>query len=183
MPPLFAYPQTARGQALFALDHMMAHREYFAVMLDLPGFSALPYRLDPAIGADRPAQFWNLYHQQAHDDFNRDLPSNYNNGYYLEPIPPTPPPPPAPPPPSYLQAYALNNPGTVGIPQHQILLEGTSLDPWWLFANEHEHYIANNAILPLPTWAPTTAGTPPGVADVSNPWWWVDRAPVRFPFW
>jgi hypothetical protein len=88
--------------------------------------------------------------------------------------------------PPYTQANALDG-GTFGIPQAQILLEGNGGSPenrsWWMFVNHQQHLVANNAILPLPTTAPTTAGTPPGEATVSNPWWWVSRAPVMFPFW
>jgi hypothetical protein len=86
----------------------------------------------------------------------------------------------------YVQADQLSG-GSFGIPQAQILLEGSGRSPenrsWWTFINHQQHFAANNAILPLPTTAPVTAGTPPGVAIVSNPWWWVDRAPVKFPFW
>ncbi|HEY2530279.1 MAG TPA: hypothetical protein VGJ20_20475 [Xanthobacteraceae bacterium] len=233
---------------IFDFEHMMAHREYFAVMTRLANFSILPYLLDPSFDMDQPAWWWNQRHQRAHDDFNNDLPSNYANGYTLTTVTPAPahgtgtstgttslsmtavtgtiligaavagagvpagttivsqasgatggdgtyitsaattlaadaltithPP--------YQQANPLQG-GTFGIPQAQILLEGNGRSPenrsWWTFANHQEHYIANNAILPLPTTAPTTAGTPPGEATVSNPWWWINRAPVIYPFW
>lgn len=169
---------------LYDFEHAMQHREYFAVMKALHRFSKLPYLLDPAVGAELAAGPWQLDHQQAHNDFNRDLPSNYNNGYYLTEV--TPVPPPTPPPPPYTQATALDA-GTFGIPQAQILIEGSAQGPenrsWWTFVNHEEHFLANAAILPLPTTAPTTAGTPPGVATVSNPWWWAQRAPVIFPYW
>jgi hypothetical protein len=88
--------------------------------------------------------------------------------------------------PPYTQATAIDG-GTFGIPQAQILLEGNGGSPenksWWTFINHQQHYVANNAILPLPTDQPLTAGTPPGTAIVSNPWWWTQRAPVEFPFW
>ena len=165
---------------IYAFEHMMQHRAYFAVMSDLRGFSALPYLLDPTADTHQPAWFWNQYHQQAHDDFNRDLPSNYEDGYTTEVVTPEPPPPP------YVQANPLDG-GTFGIPQAQILLEGTGRTPenraWWTFANHQEHLAANNAVLPLPTLQPTTAGTPPGEATVSNPWWWTSRAPVVYPYW
>ena len=231
----------------FNFEHMMQHRQYFPVLPDLSAFSILPYLLDPAVNQDMPAWWWNKTHQQAHDDFNHNLPSNYSNGYNLHTVTPldatgsgtltgtslvvtgvtntillgstvagvgvpagttvvsqqsgSPGGPgtytvsqsatlPATPMtfshPAYHQAIALT-PGTFGIPQGQILIEGTGQTAenraWWTFANHQEHFIANDAILPLPTTAPTTAGTPPGQAAVSNPWWWVDRSPIKFPFW
>jgi hypothetical protein len=173
---------------IYAFEHAMQTRQYFAVMERLFGFSILPYLLDPSIDTAEPAGPWNLRHQQSHTDFNRDLPSNYADGYTTEVVqPPTPPPPPiVPPPPPYVQANPLDG-GTFGIPQAQILLEGNGGSPenrsWWTFVNHQQHFTANNAILPLPTDRPLTAGTPPGVATVSNPWWWTQRAPVEFPFW
>jgi hypothetical protein len=233
---------------IYNFEHMMQTRNYFAVMADLSGFSVLPYLLDPSADMDQPAWWWNLVHQQSHNDFNNDLPSNYADGYTTTVIPPnvahgtgtsigttnltmtavtgtikvgasvagagvpadvniasqasgTPggdgvyvttaattlaavaltitfPP--------YTQANAMDG-GNFGIPQAQILLEGSGGTPenrsWWTFVNHQQHFAANNAILPLPTMQPTTAGTPPGEATVSNPWWWVDRSPVLFPFW
>jgi hypothetical protein len=233
----------------YDFEHMMQHREYFAVMSrPLSQFSLLPYLLDPIFGLDHPAWSWNFQHQQAHNDFNGDLPSNYANGYTTETITPaaahgtgtstgttslamtavtgtimvgatvagvgvpanttivsqasgttggngtyitsaattlagvaltiTHP--------SYVQANPLDG-GVFGIPQSQILLEGIGDDAetksWWTFVNHQEHFIANNSILPLPTTSPTTAGTPPGQATVSNPWWWASRSPVIYPFW
>lgn len=88
--------------------------------------------------------------------------------------------------PPYTQANELSG-GTFGIPQAQILLEGNGGTPenrsWWTFVNHRQHLTANNAILPLPTTKPLTAGTPPGMEVVSNPWWWTERAPVNYPFW
>jgi hypothetical protein len=232
----------------YSFEHMMQTRNYFAVMAELHRFSILPYQLDPAFSQDQPAGPWNLRHQQSHSDFNRDLPSNYADGFTTQTITPaaatgtgtstgttsltmtavtgtimvgatvagagvpagitiasqasgpaggngtyitsaattlsaaaltmTHPP--------YTQANAMDG-GTFGIPQAQILLEGSGSTPesrsWWTFVNHQQHFTANNAVLPLPTTAPTIAGTPPGQAAVSNPWWWVDRAPVQFPFW
>ena len=169
---------------LFDFEHMMETRQYFALLRPLAGFSVVPYLLDPAFDPAEPAWVWNLRHQQSHNDFNHDLPSNYNDGYYANTV--TPVPPPTPPPPPYVQAYPLEG-GSFGIPQDQILLEGVGDNPgsraWWTFANHLEHFIANDAILPLPTDQPTTAGTPPGQITASNPWWWASRAPVIYPFW
>lgn len=233
---------------IYDFEHMMAHRQYFAVLSRLSNFSILPYLLDPAFETDMPAGAWNLNHQQAHNDFNRDLPSNWSDGFTTQTITPaaahgtgtstgttslsmtavtgtimvgatitgtgvpagttivsqasgttggagtyitsaattlagvaltiTHPP--------FTQANPLEG-GTFGIPQAQILIEGdggsSENRSWWTFANHQEHFIANEAILPLPTTAPTTAGTPPGEATVSNPWWWASRAPVIYPFW
>jgi hypothetical protein len=234
---------------IYAFEHMMAHRQYFAVMSHpLSDFSILPYLLDPIFNWDQPASSWNLRHQQAHNDFNGDLPSNYENGYTTATITPaaatgtgtstgttsltmtavtgtimvgatvagtgvpsgttivsqqsgttggdgiyitsvattlagvaliiTHPP--------YVQAYPLDG-GTFGIPQSQILLEGIGDNAesrsWWTFVNHQEHYIADNAILPLPTTSPIIAGTPPGEITASNPWWWASRSPVIYPFW
>jgi hypothetical protein len=171
---------------LFAFEHMMQHRNYFAAMPDLSHFSILPYLLDPSFEQIEPASAWNQSHQQAHDDFNAALPSNYSNGFTTEVITPPPPVPPDPQLPPYVQATPLSG-GTFGIPEAQILLEGPGESAenrsWWTFVNHQQHFIANDAILPLPTQSPTVAGTPPGEATVSNPWWWSFRAPVKYPFW
>lgn len=233
---------------LYEFEHMMQHREYFAVIKELYRLDILPYLLDPNFGEEIPVGTWQLRHQQAHDDLNRNLPSNYANGYSISVI--TPPAATgtgnstgttsvaitgvtnkiligatvtgagvpsgttiltqqsgpqggdgtytissvttlsnvpltmthAP----YNQANPLTA-GVLGIPQSQILIEGDGPTPeersWWTFINHEEHYLANAAILPLPTTAPTTAGTPPGQATVSNPWWWAQIAPVIFPYW
>lgn len=232
----------------FDFEHMMQHRQYFAVLSELAEISGVPYLLDPAFNTDQPAWSWNFNHQQAHDDFNHDLPSNYANGFTLHAV--------TPPPahgtgtstgttsltmaavsgtimlnavvtgagvpagttivgqssgtsggagvyitnqpttlggvaltithPPYQQATALDG-GTFGIPQAQILIEGSGGTPenraWWTFVNHQQHYVANNAILPLPTTQPLTAGTPPGVEIVSDPWWWTSKFPIQFPFW
>lgn len=170
---------------LFEFEHQMAHRQLFAVLEALARFSLLPYQLDsPALDLRVPAGDWNLRHQQAHNDFNRTLPSNYNDGFFLTTI--TPIPPPTPPPPPFQQAGAIEG-GEFGVLPEHILLEGTGPiaedRSWWTFVNHLEHYEANNAILPLPTTSPTTAGTGPGQANLSNPWWWTSRAPIPFPFW
>jgi hypothetical protein len=171
---------------LYGFEHMMQHRAYFAVLSRLSHFSVLPYLLDPGFGQDEPASWWNQSHQQAHDDFNTNLPSNYANGFTTEVITPPPPVPPNPQLPPYVQATPLSG-GTFGIPEAEILLEGVGGSAenrsWWTFANHQQHFVANDAILPLPTTAPTIAGTPPGEAIASNPWWWAFRAPVIYPFW
>lgn len=170
---------------IYNFEHQMQHREYFSVMNPITRFSALPYQLDNAVfDIALPAADYNLRHQLAHNDFNRTLPSNYNDGYYLETV--TPIPPPTPPPPPYDQAGALAA-GQFGVLPEHILLEGVT-DPeniaWWTFLNHQEHYAANEAILPLPTTQPTTAGSGPGQETVSNPWWWATVQPTYTgPFW
>lgn len=233
---------------IYAFEHMQQHRALFAVLSRLHHFSILPYLLDPTHDMEQPAWSWNKRHQQSHDDFNRDLPSNHEDGFTITVVTPpaatatgsstgttsltlsavtntvmigatvtgtgvpagttivsqlsgttggagvyitsqpttlsnmaltiTHPP--------YQQANPLDG-GTFGIPQAQILLEGSGRTPenrsWWTFVNHQQHFVANNAILPLPTQSPTTAGTPPGQATVSNPWWWVDRSPIILPYW
>jgi len=249
-----------RDDPIYEFEHMMQHREYFAIMgsrdQGLSGFSVLPYVLDPGIGTTSPAQNWNQNHQQAHDDYNGDLPDNSNDGFTVELItPPTvtgnlsaAPVPPATstttvtlaglthsiiigssmtaavgvpagtfitgqisgPPggngtytisqpvlamtnnpvtithPPFEQATKVEDQGAFGIHQAGILIEGDGQTPenrtWWTFVNHTQHLIANDIVLPLPTTAPTTAGTGPGQAPVSNPWWWID-VEVTFPFW
>ena len=233
---------------IYGFEHMMRHREYFAVMKPLHGFSVLPYLLDPATGTDQPAQKWNLNHQQAHNDFNVTLPANQNNGFtttnvvpdsataiansfgttdlvltsvtgtvvtdavvvgtgvpdgttiigqssgttgkdgtytisqptLLTNIPVTITLPP------YIQANAIGG-ERIGINQPGVFLEGDSGNPnnkaFWAFLNHQQHFVADKAILPLPTTASTTAGTGQGVATVSYPWWWAEIAPINFPYW
>jgi hypothetical protein len=246
---------------IFGFENMMQHRQYFAVMGDphneqgrLTQFSTLPYILDPVFDPDEPGWPWNFRHQQAHNDFNANLPANFNNGYSLTDIPAstvtgtgdatvT-----APatttniisisalsdrisnkigatitgsgvsttitsqisgpdggngdymvnPPVNAMTALALSihsatyvqaNPQDqgFGIQQAGILIEGVSESPenrsWWTFLNHQQHFIANAAILPLPTQSPTSAGTGPGQITASNPWWWLERGPVIFPYW
>ena len=85
-----------RDDPIYAFEHMMQHRQYFAVMGDhsvqggLAQFSVLPYILDPTQDSDNPAWSWNQRHQQAHNDFNKDLPANFNNGYTATTITPVP---------------------------------------------------------------------------------------------
>lgn len=233
---------------IYDFEHMMAHREYFAVMQPRHGFSVLPYLLDPAFATEEPAVSWNLNHQQAHNDFNSALPGSNADGFTITVV--------TPPAATALGTAAgttsltltsvshpiivgasvvgagvpvgttivgqqsgpaggngvyitnqpmtiTNIPVTVAHPPYQqanptgphphgidapgILIEGNGgsagNQDWWAFVNHQQHYVANDNILPLPTTAPTTAGTPPGEADVSNPWWWVDVAPILYPYW
>ena len=240
---------------IYGFEHMMRHRQYFAVMKPLDGFTAVPYLLDPLAEPDQPARNWNRNHQQAHNDYNTTLPGNQGTGFTLTGVTPTPAIavgnansstsltlsgvsgtihvgdvvtdaipnfPPVPPgtvivaqvsgtpggngvyttnqptllinaslfvtQPPYQQANVVGGAGqTFGINQPGVLLEGISGDDqnkaWWAHLNHMQHLVADNAILPLPTTAPTTAGTGPGQAPVSDPWWWVDIGDINFPFW
>lgn len=109
---------------IFAFEHMMAHRRYFAVMSPLNRFSALPYLLDPAYDTNIRASMWHINHQKAHTDFANSLPANYNAG-----------------------------PDQVGIPTAQPLadsdLSNAESLTWWTFLQHEEHYLADQAILPL----------------------------------
>jgi hypothetical protein len=134
---------------MFTFEHMMQHRQYFPFLPDLSHFSALPYLLDPAQQQDIPAGPWHQKHQQAHDDFNASLPPFYN----------------------YNPADAPSLP--FRIMQTNILVEGDKSSreswTWWTFTNHQEHFIANDAVLPLPLDGP---GAPP---------WW--KPPIQYPFW
>lgn len=232
---------------IYNFEHTMRHREYFAVMHPLNGFSVLPYLLDPSQNTDQPAQSWNRNHQQAHNDFNSVMPGNYANGFTITNVVPptftgvatsvgttdlilfalsgtiqigsimTPPgvtitsqtggspggngtyttdqPTYLPAPgvvvsiafPPYEQANPVGG-NTFGIDAPGVLVEGNGGSDgnkaWWAFLNHQQHFAANDAILPLPTTAPTTAGTGPGqMTNISNPWWWALIAPINFPYW
>lgn len=77
--------------------------------------------------------------------------------------------------PPYQQANDLQGGHFGRLPEH-VLLEGVGPKSenrsWWTFANHQEHYAADQATLPIPATSPTTAGTGPGQANLSNPWWW-----------
>lgn len=107
---------------IFAFEHMMAHRRYFSQMSPLDRYSALPYLLDPAYDTAIRASLWHLNHQKAHTDFATSLPANYNT---VE----------------------------VGIPTAQPLADSDLSDEasltWWTFLQHREHFLADQAILPL----------------------------------
>jgi hypothetical protein len=89
--------------------------------------------------------------------------------------------------PPYQQATPVAG-HSFGIQEPGILLEGSGgtegNQAWWTFLNHQQHYVANKAILPLPTTEPMQAGTSIGtVTGISNPWWWAQRGPVIYPFW
>jgi len=125
---LLKIPETEVGQKAFSFEHAMAHRQATAVMGPLSQWSILPYFIDPAQFDASPANKWNLNHQQAHNDFTSDLPA-----YSTALVP--------------------------GIPLNQNLVDTNFKNPlsqlWWTFANHQEHFIANQAILPLNLTIPT----------------------------
>jgi hypothetical protein len=237
----------------FDFFHMMAHRQYFAVMRPLSQFSALPYNLDPSFDVGKAAESWNQNHQQAHNDFNGSLPNNSVSGVKTTTVPSnrvdavaattsgstqvvltvvtgkfilgsfifassidigttitaqvsgTP---------GLDGTYTMSLPATAtatgvaaaishaafeqatalpgnhfGMSAINVLIEGTGEEEdqraLWAFWNHTEHMIADSAILPLPTQAPTSAGSGPGtVTGVSDPWWWAEiGGDIIYPFW
>lgn len=101
----------------------MSHSTYYGVMAPLYRFSVLPYLIDPMTEANPPANYWNLIHQAAHNDFLSTLPS-----YYY----------------STLAGIPLNTPLV------DTNLTSPEEVQWWLFANMVEHQSGNNSILPGP---------------------------------
>ena len=130
---------------LYEFEHMMQHREYFAIMSPLDRFSVLPYLLDPAFGTEIRAGPWNLHHQQAHNDFSETVPAYWN-----------------------AQTVGF------GISANNIMVDSNQDDPesrtWFTFLNHQEHYITNEAILPLPA------------SELSPPGWW-NEVTLVYPFW
>lgn len=132
---------------IFDFEHMMAHRNYFAIMAPLNRFSILPYLLDPSRGTDIRAGPWHLNHQQSHNDFNGSLPP-------------------------YWTAQSIG----FGIPANQILVDSSLAEAesrtWWTFNNHQQHLIANNAIFPLPTTEiPASPSAPGWWTGVTFPFW------------
>lgn len=126
---------------IFAWEHMNAHREYFAVMSALSRFSVLPYLLHPPHNTDVRAGDWHLNHQQSHNDYTAVLPAHW-------------------------QSPAVG----FGIPTVQNLVDSNLNDreslTWWTFLNHQEHFITNEAILPLPLSFLAT--------DTNAPGWWIE---------
>jgi hypothetical protein len=59
----------------FDFDHDQMHRLMFISLPAGTQYSALPYQLDPVIGANVPAGWWNYNHAQAHGDFADAFPA------------------------------------------------------------------------------------------------------------
>ena len=111
---------------LFSFEHMQAHRRYFAMMAPLDRFSALPYLLDPPLHTEIRASDWHLNHSKSHIDFARTLPSEYN-------APATP----------------ERNPAAQPIMDYN--LSNTEYIASWSFQQHREHFLADQAVLPLLT--------------------------------
>lgn len=131
---------------LYDWEHANAHREYLAVMSPLNRFSGIPYFVEPLPSPPpSPADMWNLQHQHAHNDFSLSLPPDW-------------------------QATHVG----FGIPGNQNLLETDWNRPesrtWTTFVNHQEHYVASEAVFPLPNY--------PGI-----PGWWLQIGPAIYPFW
>jgi hypothetical protein len=133
----------------FAFEHAMAHRYIMGAMAPLFGFSVLPYLIDPHQDINLTASKYFLNHQQAHDDFNRTLPTFYNwqTPNIPQPLPPLPPIP------------IPQKPFGLSIGQNLVdtNLTDEGKMKWWTFQNHHEHYIANGIIqqpigMVFPSW-------------------------------
>lgn len=123
---LLNVPADSAGQNAFAFEHAMAHRGVMAVMAPLNQWSAMPYFITPADWKARPANNWNLNHQQAHNDYA-----------------------------SFLPAYPSDTqPNIPSFMDQNILVDTNMADPvsktWWTFINHRDHFVANELILPLP---------------------------------
>ena len=59
----------------FEFDHDQMHRQMFIGLPAGSAATALPYQLDPIIGTDIPAGWWNFNHAQAHSDFADAFPA------------------------------------------------------------------------------------------------------------
>ena len=105
----------------FVFEHMMAHRNYFAVMSPLTRFSVLPYLLDPMPVSVPIAGDWMLDHQQAHNDALNHVPVHFG-----------------------VATVGL----AVGQILMDTDLNNASQRAWWTFQNHMEHYIANSTVLP-----------------------------------
>ena len=112
------------ARSTFAFEHMMAHRNYWAVMAPLDRFSVIPYILDPLQDVNQPAHRWHLNHQRAHNDALDAVPQAYG-----------------------ATAVGLNI-GQILVDSN---LDDQEQLSWWLFQNHMEHYIANGTFLPGPT--------------------------------
>lgn len=120
---LLTIPATQGGRDWFSFDHAMNHRSVMVAMAPLSQWSAMPYWIDPMRYDARPATWWPLQHQQAHNDFTDYLPA-YGTAL-TEGIPTA-------------QIMIDSNLGDPGSRE------------WWLLANQMEHQIANSAMFPLP---------------------------------
>jgi hypothetical protein len=116
----------SRRDSWFAFEHAMQHRALLGVLAELNGFSLAPYFIEPEQGVDRHANKWHLDHQQAHNDANTDLPSQYY--------------------------WPKGSKPTFGLRIGQNLIDTRMADErqrrWWEFENHTEHYDASLKVLP-----------------------------------
>ena len=59
----------------FSFDHQQLHQNMYQATGLSTGWSAVPYLLDPIIGAEIPSGWWNSDHAQAHSDFASAFPA------------------------------------------------------------------------------------------------------------
>ena len=134
LPTLLSQPSNDAARNAWSFEHAMAHRSLMAVMGPLTQWSVMPYFIDPADFQATPANKWNLNHQQGHDDFTRNLP-------------------------------AFSTAHVAGIPMIQNLMDSNFQDQgqlsWWTHNNHQQHFVAANAVLPLPSWM------------AHPPWWYL----------
>jgi hypothetical protein len=72
MPSLLHWRPPPMQDETFAFEHAMAHRGLMGSM-NLPGFSAVPYVLDPGFNNGD----WHRDHTQSHSDFQSSLPGMF----------------------------------------------------------------------------------------------------------
>jgi hypothetical protein len=114
----------------FGFENAMATRNELGVMSPLTRFSVIPYFLDPIMPVmPTPADWWNLNHQQAHNDAMNALPYAYLSDIDL--------------------SFA------VGANLVDTDLNDPEERSWWTFINHLEHFVSSNAILPNPQIPPT----------------------------
>lgn len=61
----------------YSFDHDQLHRNMVGAIPGSPSVTTAPYLLDPLIGADVPAGWWDTEHSAAHRDFAIAFPSIY----------------------------------------------------------------------------------------------------------
>jgi hypothetical protein len=107
-------------RAAFELEHAMAHRNALGIINPLTRFSVIPYFIDP-MQLQRPAQKWNLNHQQAHNDALTHLPAEFGA--------------------STVGLFVGQNLVDTDMTNER-------QRKWWIFQNHMEHYVGGNTILP-----------------------------------
>jgi hypothetical protein len=121
---LYFNPEDPLQQRTFAFENLMAHRYIFEVYPNsplIPFFSADPYMLDPMQNLDRRAGKWHQYHQSAHDDALRNLPSHLGSTKVGIPLN------------QNIMDYNLK------VPQE---------NRWWTFSHNQQHQLAIGVLPP-----------------------------------